>query len=197
MFGTVSKEIHKTFVLGEDLSRSSVMRMKHEDLHLFTHTTQILQLQTDANKAERRAFGQTISQQIEANPDFMDFILSVKRQISTLVGTFSPSRCVVMALSGHTYCSRGCWWTSGNDEHSDTLNQWEENLSRPWGGSGERTLDTVIYQQDRATLHCSNASFEYIHLTYLYTDSTPVVQTTLGRHILQFYSLRIIFCGDT
>jgi len=108
MFGTVSKEIHKTFVLGEDLSRSSVMRMKHEDLHLFTHTTQILQLQTDANKAERRAFGQTISQQIEANPDFMDFILSVKRQISTLVGKFSPSRCVVMAFSGHTYCSRGC-----------------------------------------------------------------------------------------
>jgi len=35
---------------------------------------QILQLQTDANKVERRAFGQTISKRIENHPDFLDLI---------------------------------------------------------------------------------------------------------------------------
>jgi len=39
------------------LSRGSVMRIMHQDLHLFPHKIAILQLQTDANKAERRAIG--------------------------------------------------------------------------------------------------------------------------------------------
>jgi len=37
------------------------MRIMHQDLHLFQYEKQIL-LQTNANKAEVRAFGQTISQ---------------------------------------------------------------------------------------------------------------------------------------
>ena len=42
-----------------DLSRSSAMCIMHQDLHPFPYKTHILQLQTDANKAERCAFGQT------------------------------------------------------------------------------------------------------------------------------------------
>jgi len=36
------------------------MRIMHQDLYLFPYKIQILHLQTDANKAERRAFEQTI-----------------------------------------------------------------------------------------------------------------------------------------
>jgi len=38
------------------------MPMMHQDLHQFLYKIQILQLQTDADKAERHAFGQAISQ---------------------------------------------------------------------------------------------------------------------------------------
>jgi len=37
----------------------------HLDLHLCPYKIQILQLQADANKAERRAYGQTITHRIE------------------------------------------------------------------------------------------------------------------------------------
>jgi len=50
------------------------MRIMHRDLHLFPYEIQISQLQTDANKIERCAFGQTVSQRIEDHPDFLDFI---------------------------------------------------------------------------------------------------------------------------
>jgi len=55
------------------------MRIMHEDLHLFPYKIQILQLHTDANKAEKRDFGQTISQQIKDQLDFLGFIFSVTR----------------------------------------------------------------------------------------------------------------------
>ncbi len=48
------------------------MRIMPQDLHLFPHKIQMLQRQTDANKAERNAFGQTISQRIEDHPDFLN-----------------------------------------------------------------------------------------------------------------------------
>ena len=57
-----------------DLSRSSVTRIINQDLEVLPYKMQILQLKTDANKAERLAFGQTISQRIEDHPDFLDFI---------------------------------------------------------------------------------------------------------------------------
>ena len=87
VFGAFSKEIHKTFVPKDRSFKGSDMRIMHEDLHLFPYKIQILQLQTDANKAEKRDFGQTINQQIKDQLDFLGFIFSVTRQISTLVAT--------------------------------------------------------------------------------------------------------------
>ena len=46
--------------------RLSVMRILHDDLKLFPYRIQILQRQTDENKAERLAFCQDISQEIES-----------------------------------------------------------------------------------------------------------------------------------
>jgi len=46
----------------------------HQDLHLFPYKIQILQLQTDANRAERRAVGQTTSQRITDYPGVLNFI---------------------------------------------------------------------------------------------------------------------------
>jgi len=46
----------------------------HQDLHRFPYKIQILQLQTDAKKAERRAFGQTVSHRIEDHPEFLHII---------------------------------------------------------------------------------------------------------------------------
>jgi len=52
----------------------------HQDLHLFSYKIQILQLQTDANNAERFAFGHIISERIEHHPlpfrDDVNFHLS-------------------------------------------------------------------------------------------------------------------------
>jgi len=62
-------------------------------------------------------------------------------------------------------------------------------------------MDTVIYQRDGATPHCSNASLEYFHRCLpgdrLISLRTGMEWTTLGLHILYTYHLCIIFCGDT
>jgi len=58
-------------------------------------------------------------------------------------------------------------------------------------------MDTVIYQQDAATLHCSHASLEQLIVTSLETGSSAIVQSTLSLHILPPYTFCIIFCGDT
>jgi len=50
------------------------MLILHQGLQLFPYKIKILQLQCDANKAERRGFRQNISQGIEVHPDFLDFI---------------------------------------------------------------------------------------------------------------------------
>ena len=58
-----------------DLSRTSVMRIVHQDLHMFPYKIQILQAQIAANKAERLAFCQSIiSRRIEDHPNFLDLI---------------------------------------------------------------------------------------------------------------------------
>ena len=108
---------------------------------------QIFELQRGANKAERRAIRQTISQHIQEHHDFLDCIFQW-RQISSLqclsghvdlqnMHFWAQARphehqynhlsvrendClgvgwVVMALSGQVILVRGCWWTSGNCEH--------------------------------------------------------------------------------
>jgi len=44
-----------------DVSRSLAMHTMHQDLRLFPYEIQISQLETDANKAERRAFGNFVA----------------------------------------------------------------------------------------------------------------------------------------
>jgi len=58
MLGALSKEIYKTFVPGDRSFKefSYAHAIMQQDLHLFPCKIQILQLQTDTNKAERRAF---------------------------------------------------------------------------------------------------------------------------------------------
>jgi len=46
-------------------------------------------------------------------------------------------------------------------------------------------MGAVIYQQVRATPHCSNASLEYLHCYFLGNKLISVLRTTLGLHILQ------------
>jgi len=59
------------------------MRIMHHDLHLCPYKIQILQLQADTNKAERRAYEQIISHRIEDHPDFLDFIFFSEWQLSS------------------------------------------------------------------------------------------------------------------
>ena len=47
-------------------------RILHDDLKLFPYKIQILQRQTDQNKAERETFCEDISQRIENDPGLLD-----------------------------------------------------------------------------------------------------------------------------
>ena len=55
-----------------DIWRTSVLRILHDDLNLFPYKIQILQRQTDQNKAERETFCEDISQRIENDPGLLD-----------------------------------------------------------------------------------------------------------------------------
>ena len=56
-----------------DLSRTSVMRIMHHNLHMFPYKIQILQAQAAVNKEERLAFCQSIiSRRTEDHPNFLD-----------------------------------------------------------------------------------------------------------------------------
>jgi len=59
----------------------------HQDLPLFLYNMQLLQLQTDANKAERFAFGQGSVNESKTILTSYSYIFSVTRKISTLVVT--------------------------------------------------------------------------------------------------------------
>jgi len=74
MFGAVTKEIHKMFASGDRHFKPIGYAHNAPGYLSVSDKIQILQLQTDSNKAERRVFGQTISQRIEDYPDFLDFI---------------------------------------------------------------------------------------------------------------------------
>jgi len=56
------------------ISRSSLLRILHEDLELFPYKIQILQKQTDDNKAEPLSFRQGMSQRFENNPGLLGLI---------------------------------------------------------------------------------------------------------------------------
>ena len=52
--------------------RTSVLRILHDDFKLFCYKIQILQRQTDQNKAERETFCEDISQRNENDPGLLD-----------------------------------------------------------------------------------------------------------------------------
>ena len=54
------------------ISRTSVVRILHDDLKPFPYKIQILQRQIDQNKAERETFCEDISQRIENDPGLLD-----------------------------------------------------------------------------------------------------------------------------
>ena len=54
------------------ISRTSVLRILHDDLKLFRYKIQIFQRQTDQNKEERETFCEDISQRIENDPGLLD-----------------------------------------------------------------------------------------------------------------------------
>ena len=56
------------------ISRTSVLRIFHDNLKLFPYKIQILQRQTDRNKAERETFCDDISQRVENEPGLLDLI---------------------------------------------------------------------------------------------------------------------------
>ena len=54
------------------ISRTSVLRIFHDDLKLFRYKSQTLQRQTDQNEAEWETFCEDISQRIENDPGLFD-----------------------------------------------------------------------------------------------------------------------------
>ena len=54
------------------ISRKSFLRIFHDDLKLFPYKIQILQRQTDRNKAEQETFCKDIIQRIENDPGLLD-----------------------------------------------------------------------------------------------------------------------------
>lgn len=164
------------------------MRIIHQDLQLFPYKIQILQLQTDANKAERLAFGQTISQRIEDHPDFLDVIFfsdeanfhlsgHVNKQNMRFWANAQPHEHQYRPLSVEkvtVWCALGRngiigpYWFEDADGRPVTVNteRYIELMKRKFIPALRRKrgvdMDTVIYQQDGATPHCSNASIEYL-----------------------------------
>ena len=54
------------------ISRTSVLRIRYDDLKFFPDKIRIMQRQTDQNKAERKTFCEDISQRIQNDPDLLD-----------------------------------------------------------------------------------------------------------------------------
>ena len=57
---------------GTGVSRKSILRILHDDLKLFPYKIQILQRQTDQNKAERETFCKDVIQRIENDSGLLD-----------------------------------------------------------------------------------------------------------------------------
>jgi len=74
----------------------------HQDLHLFPYKIQILQLQTDANRAERRAVGQTTSQWIAYHPGILDFIF-FSDEVNFRLGSHVNKQTVCFSVQPHEH----------------------------------------------------------------------------------------------
>ena len=170
------------------LSRSTVIRIIHQDLHMFPYKIQVLQAQTEGNKAERLAFCQNISQQIEDHPDLLDLIFfsdeanfhlsgHVNKQNMRFWAQAQPHEHVVRPLSVEkvmVWCAIGRkgiigpYWFEDDDRRPVTVNteRYVELMRRKFIPALRTKqgvdMNTVIYQQDGATPHCSNISLEYL-----------------------------------
>ena len=105
------------------ISKTSVLRILHDDLKLFPYKIQILQRQTDQNKAERETFCEDISQRIENDPGLLDLndfndvdhcglcgasaTLPVSQNLATKRWIFLPSDTLFLPKSLlHCHCVR-------------------------------------------------------------------------------------------
>ena len=154
---------------------------------MFLYKIQILQDQTGANKAERLAFCQSISRQIEDYPNFLDLIFSSGEAHFHLSGQVKqnmqfwaqaqPHEHVLRLLSVEkvtVLCAIGCngiirpYWFEDDNGRPVTVNieRYVEMIQRKFIPALRRKhgidMNTVIYQQDGATLDTSNVSLEYL-----------------------------------
>lgn len=169
------------------ISRSSVLRILHDDLKLFPYKIQLLQSQTDRNKAERLAFCQDISQRIENDPGLLDLIFFSDEAHCHLSGHINKQNMRFWAKAQpHEHSHRplsqekvtvwcaigrngiiGPYFFEDENENRVTVNtdryialmrsKFIPALRRKRGVD----MNTVIYQQDGAP-HCSNRSLEFL-----------------------------------
>ena len=159
----------------------------HIDLHLFPYKIQILQAQTAAKKEEGRTFCVNISQRIEDNPTFLDLIFfsdeahfhlsgNVNKQNMRFLAQAQPHEHVIRPFSVEkvsVWCAigrreiigpyffedeRGRPVTINTERYVEMRKKFIPALRRKQGVD----MNTVIYQQDGATPHCSNVSLEFL-----------------------------------
>lgn len=170
------------------ISKTSVLRILHKDLHLFPYKIQILQIQTDRKKQERLAFCQDISRKIEDNPGLLDLIFfsdeahfhlsgHVNRQNMRYWAEEQPHEHIEPPLSREkvtVWCAigrngiLGPYWFEDADGRTVTVNtdryiallrtKFIPGLRRKRGVG----MNTVVFQQDGAPPHCSNRTLEYL-----------------------------------
>ena len=124
------------------------MRILHDDLKLFAYKIQIFQRQTDYNKVERETFCEDISERIKNNPGLLDLIF-----------------CVV--------CHQTKWhhrpyFIEDKNENRVTVDtdryielMWTKFIPALMKKRGV-DVNTVIYQQNGASLHSSDRSLEFL-----------------------------------
>ena len=104
-----------------DLSRTTVRRIMHRDIHLFPYKIQILQAQTAANKEERRTFCVNIRKRIEDHPTLLDLIFfsdeahfhlsgHVNKQNIRCWTQAQPHEHAIRPFSVESYCAV-CHWS--------------------------------------------------------------------------------------
>lgn len=170
------------------ISRSSVLRIIHKELNAFPYKIQILQQQTDRNKAERQTFCEDISERIENDHGLLDLIFfsdeahchlsgHVNKQNMRFWAQAQPHEHTSAPLSQEkvtVWCAIGRNGIIGpfffEDEHENRVTVNSERYIAMMQAKfipalrRKRTVDmnTVIYQQDGAPPHCSNISLEFL-----------------------------------
>lgn len=164
------------------------MRILHNDLKLFPYKIQVLQSQTDRNKAEREIFCENISQRIEHDPGLLDLIFFSDEAHCHLSGHINKQNIRFWAQAQpHEHTHRPLsqekvtvWCAIGRNGIIGPYFFEDENESRVTLDTDryialmrkkfipalrrKRGVDmnTVMYQQDGAPPHCSDNSLEFL-----------------------------------